>query len=80
MARFYHTAFFFWGQGAVVEGEAFAHRTDYLISANKKIPKWLIKIILLVKVKSTVSLGFKSKFTIMSFSISSAIWGFSFPF
>ena len=44
-----------------------------LIGADKKIPSWLIKITCWRKIKTTVRLGIKSKFGIMSFSTSDTI-------
>ena len=47
--------------------------TYYLIGADKKIPNWLIKITFWRKIKTTIRLGIKSKFGIMSFSTSDTI-------
>lgn len=43
------------------------HMTDHLISADQKIPSWLIKITFLKKVETATEAGSKSRFGIVGF-------------
>ena len=52
--------------------------TDYLIVGDQKIPDWFIMITFLVKTEAAISLGIQSRFGIMGFSTSDAIWGMRF--
>lgn len=54
------------------------HVTDYLIGVDEQIPDLLIKITFLVKVKTAVRLGIKSRFDILSITTSDAIWAMVF--
>lgn len=65
--------FFLWGM-------EWFHVTDYLTGADQKTSDWLIKILLLVKVETAIKLGIKSRFGILGFSTSDAIWGLWFLF
>lgn len=47
----------------------------FLVALDPKIPDWLIKMIFLEEVEITIRLGIKSRFGIMGFSTSDAIWG-----
>ena len=51
---------------------------DYFIGADWKIPDWVIKITFLVKVKTAVRLDMKSRFGVVGFSTSDAIWDLRF--
>lgn len=55
-----------------------AHRTDFLIGADQKIPHWFIKIRLLGKVKTAIKSGIKSRSGIMGSSTSGTTWGLWF--
>lgn len=50
-----------------------AQLADYLIGEDQKITDWLIKITLVGKVESAISLGIKSRFSFMGLSTSDAI-------
>lgn len=52
------------------------HVTDYLIGVDQQIPDSLIEITFLVKVKTAVRLGIKSRFDILSTTTSDAILGY----
>lgn len=41
--------------------------TDYFIGVDKKIPDWLIKILLLGEVETAIKSDIKSRFGIMGF-------------
>lgn len=49
--------------------------TNDLIGADQEIPDWLIKTTFLVKVRTAMKSGIKSRFGIIGFSMSDAIWG-----
>lgn len=67
------------GRGAVLPPEGWrSHLAGYLIGTDQNIPDSLIKITFMVKVEAVFSLGIKSKFGIMGFSASDAIWGLCF--
>lgn len=55
-------------------GSERAHVIDYLIVTDQKIPDWLVKITFLGNVKTAIRLSIKSKFGIIGFSTSDAIW------
>ena len=55
-------------------------RTDYLLNTDQKIPRWVTKIRFQGKFETIVGLGIKSRFGIMVFSRSDAIWGLWFFF
>ena len=52
--------------------------TDYLLNSDQKIPGWLTKVTFQGKVETVVGLGIKSRFGIMVYSRSDAIWGLCF--
>ena len=47
---------------------------------DQKIPDWSIKMTFLVEVETAIRSGIKSRFDIMCFSTSDAIWGLWFSF
>ena len=61
-------------------GMEWSYVTDYLTGADQKTWDRLIKIIFLVKVETAIRLGIKSRFGILGFSTSDAIWGLWFLF
>lgn len=66
LARKTSTLSFLWG----IER---THMADDLISADQKVPDWVRKITFLVKVKTAIMLGVKSRFGIMGLITSDTI-------
>ena len=54
------------------------HVTEYLTDTDQKIPDWLIKIMSLGKVVTTVRSDIKSRFVVIGFSTSDTILGLWF--
>ena len=52
----------------------------YLTGGDQKIPDWLIQIMFLGEIKTTIRSGIKSRFGVMTFSTSDAILGLWFSF
>ena len=54
--------------------------TDYLIGVDQKIPDWLMTRVFLGEVEAAIRSGIKSRFGILGFSTSDAIWACGFLF
>ena len=58
-----------------LQGMERAHMTNDLVSADQKVPDWVMKITFPVNVKIAIMLGIKSRFGIIGLSTSDAILG-----